>query len=198
MAVRIITSIYVLPAILKDRPNMTNDNEKYSFQTDKGILELNLIDVVEPNNGRMLYKVLLHLDNEDITKKYFDNWNFINFYLDKYAPLSVDKKWIYIPKEGDHFLIDTQNLEKKILPNLTLSAATFIGNYFLDNYLIILGSEEIVQKNLLTKTTKLLKQVDKQIYFRELKIFSEQKLLLTLSNGQTKKIDIETLELFDE
>lgn len=177
---------------------MTNNFEKYSFQTDKGILELSLIDVVEPNNGRMLYKVLLHLDNEDITKKYFDNWNFINFYLDKYSPLSVDRNWIYIPKEGDHFLIDTQNLERKILPNLTLSAATFIGNYFLDNYLIILGREEVVRKNLLTKTTKILKQTDKKNYFRELEILDKQKILLTLSNGQSEQVDIETLNLIDK
>lgn len=169
---------------------MINDNDRFSFQTDKGILELVLIDVVEPNNGRMLYKVILNLKNEDITKNYFDNWNFINFNLDRYSPLSIDKKWIYIPKEGDHFLIDTQNLEKKILPKLNFSAATFIGNYFLDNYLIILGSEEIIQKNLLTKTTNILKQTDKHIYFRKLEIINQKKILLTLSNGLTEQIEL--------
>jgi hypothetical protein len=145
----------------------------------------------------MLYKVSLYFNNEDVTQKYFDNWNYINFYLDKYEPISFDKKWIYIPKENNHFLIDTQNLEKKVLPNLTFSAITFIGNYFIGNYLIILGREEIIQKNLLTKTIKFLKQVHKEVYFCDLKILDKQQILLTFSSGEAYKIDIETLKRLD-
>lgn len=176
---------------------MAND-KKYSFPTGKGILELILGELVEPNNGRMLYEVLLYLENEDITKKYFDNWNFINSQIDRYSAISSDKRWIYIPKEGDHFLIDTNSLEKKLLPTLTLSAATFVGNYFLENYLIILGQIEVVQKNLLTNTTKVLKQVDKQIYFSELKILDGQNILISFSNGKARIINIESLNYIEE
>ncbi|TAH20103.1 MAG: hypothetical protein EAZ08_06840 [Cytophagales bacterium] len=177
---------------------MINNESKYVFQTSKGILKLSIIGEVEPNNGRMLYQVSLHIDNQEVTKEYFGSWNYINFYLDRYVPSSSDGKWLYIPKEGDHFLIDTQNLEKIMLPNLYLSALTFIGNYFHKHYLLVLGREEIIQKNLLTKTDKLLKQIDGHLYFSDLKIFGEQSVAITFSNGQTKIVDIETLEYIDQ
>lgn len=55
---------------------------KYEFNTEKGKLTLQTLDSVEPNNGRMLYKISLFLNGTDVTKKYLDNWNFINFFLD--------------------------------------------------------------------------------------------------------------------
>jgi hypothetical protein len=170
-------------------------NQIYRFQTAKEILELKIIDVIEPNNGRMLNVVLLYLNGVNVTGQYFNFQNYINFDLEKYMPQSLDKKWIYIPKENDHFLINTQNLEIISLPSLMFSATSFIGNYFFGNYLIVLSYQEIIQKNLATQTTKVLKQIDKQLFFKDLNILDEKAMQITLSNGQAILIDVDLLKM---
>lgn len=57
-------------------------NQIYRFQTAKGILELKIIDVIEPNNGRMLNVVLLYLNGVNVTGQYFNFQNYINFDLE--------------------------------------------------------------------------------------------------------------------
>lgn len=61
-------------------------NQIYRFQMAKGILELKIIDVIEPNNGRMLNVVLLYLNGVNVTGQYFNFKNYINFDLEKYMP----------------------------------------------------------------------------------------------------------------
>ncbi len=128
--------------------------QNYIFPTSKGDLCLNIINSIEPNNGRMLNEVRLLLKTkdkiEDKTIEYFENWNYINYYLNEYQGISDDKKWIYIPKEMEHFIINTQTLKKTVLPNLELSAASFIRNIFYKQFLIIFGYKQIIITNLET------------------------------------------------
>ncbi|MBN8693009.1 MAG: hypothetical protein J0L69_07410 [Bacteroidetes bacterium] len=169
-------------------------NKKYSFRTIKGILSLILLSSVEPNNGRMLYEVSLMLDDKDVTATYFENWPHINFNLNNYNPMSADGNWIYIPKEGDHFLINSQTLDKSILPYLSFSAATFIGNYFIDNSLIVLSYDEVIQKDLINKTTKKIKKPSNNLSFQSIQFENNNTAKLMFSDGSQKSVDLDTLE----
>lgn len=173
---------------------VSNNNKKYNFGTAKGNLILNLLSTVEPNNGRMLYEVALLLDDKDVTATYFENWPHINFNLNNYNPMSADGNWIYIPKEGDHFLINSQTLDKSILPYLSFSAASFIGNYFIDSFLIILSYDEVIQKDLITKTTKNIKKPSDNLYFLSIQFENNDSAILTLGDGSQKLVKLDTLE----
>ncbi|MCS3871170.1 hypothetical protein J3D55_004086 [Chryseobacterium ginsenosidimutans] len=100
---------------------------EFTFLTEKGILKLKCIDIVEPNNGRVLYKVDLFLDDKNLTKEYFGDWNYMNFYLNQYSP--TNNEWIYIPKESNHFLIKISTLEK-----IETTLSCFICGYFYQEY----------------------------------------------------------------
>ncbi|GAA4151057.1 hypothetical protein GCM10022217_04580 [Chryseobacterium ginsenosidimutans] len=161
---------------------------EFNFLTEKSILKLKCIDIVEPNNGRMLYKVDLFLNNKNVTEEYFGKWNYINFYLTQYSPNNND--WIYIPKEGEHFLIKISTLEKVELPYIPLSAATFIKNIFVHDYLIILCSDQIIFKNLINETVIKIDKGEKDAYFNELSILDSGKIEIILNDKSSKIISL--------
>ncbi len=167
----------------------------FSFPTAKGTLHLTCLYECEPNNGRMLYVVQLLLDEADVTRQFFDGWNHINTNLHKYVPVSGNKQWIYIPKEGDHFLINTATLEKTGLPDLEVSATTFIGNLFIGGYLLIVGKRQLISKNLHTGATALLNQYDAHTYFKEVQINDEHSITIVLSNGAKDTVSLHTFQL---
>ena len=75
------------------------------------------------------------------------------------------------------------------------SAGFFVGNYFCGNYLIVLSYQEIIQKNLATQTTKVLKQIDNQLFFKNLHFLDEKSMQITLSDGQAILIDVDLLKM---
>jgi hypothetical protein len=161
---------------------------EFKFLTEKGILKLKGIDIIEPNNGRMLYKIDLFLNDKKVTEEYFGNWNYINFYLTQYSPSNND--WIYIPKEGEHFLIKISTLEKVELPYIPLSAATFIKNIFVNDYLIILFSDKVILKNLINEAIRTIDKDEKDAYFKELNVLDSGKIELKLSDSSSKIINL--------
>ncbi|WP_276483536.1 hypothetical protein [Paraflavitalea pollutisoli] len=154
--------------------------QRYRFNTAQGILELACIDIAEPNNGRMLYEVKLSLNDTDVTKKYFGSWSYINMNLSEYTPVSADKKWIYIPNESNHFLINADTLEKVELP----TAAFFKANQFTDDYLLVHTSGSIVSRNLRKGKNQTWAQESAHIYFESIKQVSSRRLIAQLNNGK--------------
>jgi hypothetical protein len=168
------------------------DLSSLSFSTAKGELQLTCISLEEPNNGRMLYGVRLTLDKTDVTNEYFDGWNYINA-IGTYEPISEDKKWIYIPKESHHFLINAETLQKVVLPALDFSAVRFIGNFFFGNFLLVIGSKQIISKNLHTGSTAVLP--DANTNFEDVQIIDENTIAIIYRDNQTKSIvSIDTLQ----
>lgn len=161
---------------------------EFKILTQKGVLLLKCIDSVEPNNGRMLYKVNLFLDDKNITEEYFDSWNYIAFYLNQYSP--SNDEWIYIPKEGQHFLVKISSLEKISLPEVPLFAASFIKNIFVDHYLIVLCNNQIICKNLVNGTVINIEQDHKKVYFRNLKLLNLDKIEIELIDSSSRIIDL--------
>ena len=171
--------------------------ETFQFETIQGKLSLICLDVVEPNNGRMLYKVKLTLNDIDITASYFGTWNYINCHLRNYSSTSIDKKWFYIPKEGNHFLIHSETLQKEELPYLSVSAVTFKGNYFTENHLIVFSSEEIISKSLGSNKVCVLKQKAKEVYFQDITLLDATKLVLSLSDNTSQIVWLDTLQALE-
>ncbi len=127
----------------------------YTFQIFNSIFELQIIDTIEWQPQRMLHQVTLSHNGKDVTAQYFGTWNYLNFNLDNYQGLSPDKKYLYIPKEGDHFVINTETLEKIELPEIPLSTLYFEGNSFIGDSLVILSYRQILVYNFLTRTVKM-------------------------------------------
>ena len=125
----------------------------HRFETNHGAVTLVCIGVDEPNSGRMLYKVKLTLGEEDITERYFGSWPYINFKLDQYEPGSANKRWIYIPQEGYHFVTDASTLKKIELPFLPLSATTFRSKKFVGDSILVVTSNETFTTNLANEKT---------------------------------------------
>ena len=166
---------------------------KYEFKTEQGELVLQALDVVEPNNGRMLYIVSLTLEKTDVTKKYFMNWNYINYCLDNYNPISNDNKWIYIPNEGSHFLIRTYDLQKIVLPYIATFAVTFIENIFFKKYILIMSKEIVVIKNLENGKTQKIDTFSAEKTFKNY-TKDEEKLNFTLNDGEVLTFELKELE----
>jgi hypothetical protein len=155
----------------------------YSFDTNKGTLMLSSHGLIEPNNGRMLLEARLTLNGEDMTEFYFGKWNYIN-YIGQYEPLSDDKSWIYIPHEGDHFLINAQSLEKIPLPSLNLSAAYFIKNVFYQQFLVVLSYDTFICKNLSTGILNTMYLDDRQQYFKDIVSINPEVVCVSNNKGQ--------------
>jgi hypothetical protein len=102
-----------------------------------GVLNLLIGDYHEPNNGRELFTAKLMLDERDVTVHFFGEWPYVNFHLEEYQALSPDAQWMYLPKEGDHFLIHLPSLKKVDLPNFPLSSLNYTGNCFEAGVLVI-------------------------------------------------------------
>lgn len=102
----------------------------------------------EPNNGRLLRTCDLMINGKLENDKYFGNWNRLNQRLDKLSFDSPDKKYVYIPAESGGFLIDTNTLIKIQLPYKRLSTLTFIENYFNNDILVLVYSDEVVKFNI--------------------------------------------------
>ena len=88
-----------------------------SLETDEHEFEVVYIDDDEPNNGRMLRVVSFFIDDKNVTKKYFGNWNKLNWELEHYQFSSKNKRYVFLPKEGIPFLVDTTSLKKHDLKN---------------------------------------------------------------------------------
>lgn len=166
----------------------------YTFNTAKGVGELVCVDAIEPNNGRMLYKVKLLINNLDQTHLYFEDINTIVFYLNDYVPVSEDKKWMYVPKESNHFVINTHNLQKISLPNLTLSAATFIKNFYYQHFLIVIASFEVIIKNLENNEVHTLRSPNTSIRFKDVLIGNNHTLNICSSNQEQQTFDLNMLD----
>jgi hypothetical protein len=100
-------------------------------------LTVDFIHLDEPNNGRMLWKVEVKLDNKSIDHLLFsNNWHYINFEIDHWTLHDDACEFFYIPAEGTSKLLVKNSLLVISLPYQPISTITFWGNLFFEDKLI--------------------------------------------------------------
>ncbi|RZK28125.1 MAG: hypothetical protein EOO63_11940 [Hymenobacter sp.] len=113
-------------------------------------IELIHYGVVEPNNGRMLWEVDLKINGQLVTKEYFGDWPYTTI-GNRYAAESPDGRFFFVSSEGGGFVLDAQRNFKVLgITYRGLSAATFQGNLYDGDWLIIVHRNEVIMFNLLT------------------------------------------------
>lgn len=127
-----------------------------SLETTKYSFEIVYIDNDEPNNGRMLRVISFFIDDDDVTRKYFGNWNKLNWELDHFQFHSKNNRYVFLPKENKPFLVNTSTLEKHELKPTELSTVRFIGNIFYDSFLLVIYQNEINLIELTSLSTRTL------------------------------------------
>lgn len=158
------------------------------------------IGSVEPNYGRVLRVVNLEFNGTDVTTKFFyNNWNHIVDELDKYVMDSPCGKFIYIPAENN-FLINCSTMDAIPLPSNVCSAATFIGNAFSANKLLIIYCNAINIVNIDNFITTRIEFTEPTVKWAELD--TNNNLIITYTDNNhglaTKgRFDFRTQEIVD-
>jgi hypothetical protein len=113
-------------------------------------LKIEFIEPIEPNNGRMLWRVNLFRNNINVNSKVFKNdWNCLNYSLKLWEFESSD--WYYIPIEGESVLINKNTFQISELKYQNVSTARFKGNKIDKNKLIEIFTDSILITNAITK-----------------------------------------------
>ncbi|WP_375562581.1 hypothetical protein ACE193_08555 [Bernardetia sp. OM2101] len=114
-------------------------------------LEIKLLGIEEPNNGRMLWRVEVFYQNKNTNDWIFNkNWNVFNFELDNWVLQDPKNRYYYLPIETNSVLIDIKTLNIHRLPYQGLSTIRFEGNRFEENFLIEKYNDLVVKTNLET------------------------------------------------
>ncbi|MCX8531124.1 hypothetical protein [Chryseobacterium luquanense] len=122
---------------------------KTSYQSKNRKIELKIVGYDEPNNGRELHIAEVYICGENLSHKYFENkWNRLNFNLNEFQFESPDSEYIFIPAEGNSFLINTSSFSIIKLPYKALSTIRFKKNEFFENGIRIYYSDETIEINL--------------------------------------------------
>ncbi|WP_298425949.1 hypothetical protein [uncultured Kordia sp.] len=126
-----------------------------SKKTSDGKLIVDFIESVEPNNGRLLFKINVIHNNININEKLFsNNWNYINFRIDKWQLEGFG--YVYIPVEGTPKLLHVDTLEIHDLSYRRISTVLFLGNIFEFNMLVEIYSDVIEITDLNTLNTRII------------------------------------------
>lgn len=105
---------------------------KTLYQSKNRKIELKIIGYDEPNNGRELHIAELYINGKNLSDNYFENkWNRLNFNLDEFQFESPDSKYIFIPAEGNSFVINSNTLSMIKLPYKAFSTGHFKRMNFL-------------------------------------------------------------------
>lgn len=119
------------------------------YKSKQGNIELEIVGYDEPNNGRELHVAELFINGKNCSEEYFHNkWNRLNFNLHEFQFESEDLKHVFIPAEGESFVINTETYQIIKIPYKGVSTVYFKGNKFSNNKIIVYYTDEIVEINL--------------------------------------------------
>ncbi|MFV0469062.1 MAG: hypothetical protein ACK5MK_09075 [Dysgonomonas sp.] len=111
---------------------------KKQFTANNHFFEIVVDGFHEYQPGRDTWLFTLAIDGTDVTSEY-TSLPYLSKNLDKWEVLSVDSRYIFLPLEVGAMLIDTQSLEKHVLPT-----RQYRGNQFTSTRLFIFGRNLIL------------------------------------------------------
>ena len=148
--------------------------------------KIDLLSLDEPNNGRMILKVKLTFNGQDVTQRILGQWSYIhNISDDQFNIDSLDKKSIYIPAEGNSIIFHPDNFETHRILTKSNSIQEYIGNIFGQKRLIELYSKTIVVTDLLTLKSKII-TVDNDKRIEQAKMTTDNKIEISFRQVEVK------------
>lgn len=174
--------------------------KKY-YQTNDGVLKLEIIDIEEPNNGRMLFVVKIFKNGIDITEQFDDKargWYKIPMYIDfefSHPSLPI----VFIPFESDYVLYD---YEKNTFSGIKFHQSTygFMLSCFYKDFFVAVSAREIIIKNLLNDNYYRIKGKENEVY-KNVELLNNHQIKLTIraveKKGNTVKEFSERTEILD-
>ncbi|MDJ0367434.1 hypothetical protein QMK33_19980 [Hymenobacter sp. H14-R3] len=113
-------------------------------------VDLTYLGIIEPNNGRMLWDVELRIKDQLVTEKYLGSWPTVTIGNHNESE-SPDGRFFFIPTESGGVVIDAeQDFKPNHISCKGQGASSFIGNFYDDNWLIIVHRNEVILFDLLT------------------------------------------------
>jgi len=114
-----------------------------------GLIELRIVGYEEPNNGRELHVAQLFVNQKDQSKSFFKNgWNRLNFNLQEFQFESENSEFVFIPAEGNSFIINLKTFELTYIPYKSTSTVLFLKNEFHDDKLTVYYRDETIDVEL--------------------------------------------------
>ncbi|WP_460585862.1 hypothetical protein [Hymenobacter arcticus] len=121
----------------------------FTFKSKFHDLELTYLGIIEPNNGRMLWEVELRINGQLVTEKYLGSWPTVTIGSHNETE-SPDGRFFFIPTESGGVVIDAaQDFKRMHISCKGQGAASFIGNVYDGNWLIIVHRNEVIMFDLL-------------------------------------------------
>jgi hypothetical protein len=121
-----------------------------SVESTNSEFKIEFIEPIEPNNGRMLWKVNLWKNEININNQVFKNeWNNLNYNLKLWEFEGSD--WYYIPIEGESAIIHKNTFQIFYLKYQNVSTARFKGNKIEKDKIIEVYTNSISITNMTTR-----------------------------------------------
>lgn len=128
-----------------------NKSDIFPKISKDGKLEIRMLGAAEPNNGRMLWEVVIFYEEANLNEFIFPKgWNYLNFDLSGWRLEDEEGRFFYIPAETQSILLNAETFKIHRLEYQNISTARFEGNYFENDFLIEKYSNTEVKTNLKT------------------------------------------------
>jgi hypothetical protein len=173
--------------------NYTDKELNFNFSSPENDYTFNFLDIIEPNNGRLLREIKVTFKGADITEDLYGSWH----YTDMIEPYNYE----FSSSDGGHLFFPSEN-SFIVYNTKTNSKATFqknhsIGiNYFDKNFLLIIGPKRLTVIDLVNyKSEEIVTD-----FLLDFAFFKESSLfLISLQNGlysynkTTKSFDLKDI-----
>lgn len=157
--------------------NYSDKDLNFKFYSPENKYTISFLDIVEPNNGRLLREVKAAYNGADITAELYGNWNFTDLIeFDKFEFSSSDGGHLFFPSEDSFIVYDTKTNAKIKFHK----SHSFDLNYFDKNFLFILGQNKLTVIDLFNNKSE---EIETDFIF-DFAFFKESELyFLSLEKG---------------
>lgn len=166
---------------------------KEYYETNDGVLRLEIVGMEEPNNGRELFVIKILKNGIDITeqfKKRVRGWCKVPVYIDfEFSHQSLPI--VFIPFESDYVLYD---YKKNVFSGIKFHQSTyaFMLSRFYKDFFVAISEREIIIKNLLTDNYYRIKSKENEVY-KNAELLNNHQIRLTIRTIEKKGFYINTL-----
>ena len=181
-----------------------------SVESTNSEFKIEFIEAIEPNNGRMLWKVNLFRNDINVNSQVFKNdWNCLNYSLKLWE--FENSEWYYLPIEGESVLINKDTFQISELKYQNVSTARFKGNKIDKDKLIEVFTDSIsitntkTKKNIeidwklkgILKSIKLINDNEIEIRYEDLDIQNLKILVNQTLETIERNVDLEDEEIVE-